>query len=578
MKDKRIKAYLGFDIGSISTKAVVIDEKNHILAQTYLWTQGNPIDATKRVLKEIESQIKDKNISIVGVGTTGSARELVGVVLNADLVKNEITAHAIGTLEFHPDVKTIFEIGGQDSKIIILDQGIVVDYAMNTLCAAGTGSFLSAQARRLNIPVEEFGNYAIKSSNPTKIAGRCTVFAESDLVHKAQMGFPKEDIIAGLCNAIVNNYLNNVGKGKNISSPIVFQGGVSKNIGVIQSFEKITGQKILVDELGHLMGAIGIAILVREQGKEKEFDFNIQDIEFKTTSIECGGCANNCEVICILKGGKLIDSWGNRCEAGKERAKVKLEKKINNIFNTTIDSVKTIAKNTIEVILKRPKDFSFQAGQYIFITLPSIKHLGVKESTRAMTIASSPDENKLSLIMRISNSLFKQIVKSLSSGDRVEIEGAYGKDILLDESKKPVVFIAGGVGITPFLSIISEQKRKNWSKKITLFYSNKNTEEAIFLKELQEINHSNFRFIPTMTRLSEKEKKNWKGETGRIDIDMIKKHIKNPNNTIYYIVGLLKMVYSLYNILVNNLNIKKENIKIELFSAKNDCEGNDCFC
>jgi predicted CoA-substrate-specific enzyme activase len=567
MRDKKTKAYLGFDIGSISTKAVVIDKENNILAQTYLWTKGNPIDATKRVLKEIESQLKGKNISIVGVGTTGSARELIGVMLNANLVKNEITAHAIGTLEFHPDVKTIFEIGGQDSKIIILNQGIVVDYAMNTLCAAGTGSFLSAQARRLDIPVEEFGNYAIKSQNPTKIAGRCTVFAESDLVHKAQMGFPKEDIIAGLCNAIVNNYLNNVGKGKNIETPIVFQGGVSKNVGVVQSFENIIGSKILVDELGHLMGAIGVAILAREQGKEKEFNFNIQDIEFKTISIECGGCANNCEVICVLRNGKLIDSWGNRCEAGKERAKSKLEEK-DNIFHTNIKSVNIIAKNTIEVILEKPENFSFQAGQYIFITLPQIKHLGVKESTRAMTIASSPNENKLSLIMRISNSLFKREIESLMVGDKVEIQGAFGKDILIDNSEKPVVFFAGGVGITPFLSIIQQEQEKNWSKKITLFYTNKNKEETIFFKELQKIKNDNFKFIPTMTRLSEKEKENWQGETGRIDIDMIKKYIKNPDNILYYIVGLPQMVHSISNILTNELKIKKENIRIELFAVE----------
>ena len=210
MKQNPIKTYLGFDIGSISTKAVLIDDDNKIYAYSYLWTEGNPIGVTKKVLEQIKNGVEDKNISIVGVGTTGSARELIGAILEADIVKNEITAHAMGVLVFHPEVKTVFEIGGQDSKIIIIDHGIVVDYAMNTLCAAGTGSFLSAQARRLNIPVEEFGSYALRSKNAAKIAGRCTVFAESDLVHKAQTGYTKEDLIAGLCHSIVNNYLNNV--------------------------------------------------------------------------------------------------------------------------------------------------------------------------------------------------------------------------------------------------------------------------------------------------------------------------------------------------------------------------------
>lgn len=745
-----MKAYLGFDIGSISTKAVVIDDNNKIYAQSYLWTEGDPISASKRVLEEIKKQIGNIPIEIMAIGTTGSARELIGAVLEATIVKNEITSHAIGTLAFHPEAKTIFEIGGQDSKIIILENGIVVDYAMNTLClskntkittnpdynqtpikeikigqkvlthkgefkkvkqvferdyqgemikikmtnlkkleitpehpvfgikrnnikcyqnfarnniaickpakerkceryckkyedfswqpefipakefkkgdfiavpapsnieniksinysqvkenceagsrlkktitefpfnpgllrllgyylaegsicynysrrnrkikyprgislvfnikeenyaeeiskiisknfgnvsvkitkipahktltleihsrclaefikylcgsysdkkklskellnlnpklqkeiligffrgdgqlrkrpkslsgldnkignrytattvseslashlywlllrneikctitkscsktkgnkyayflsihgkeinklesealinpiknsdksfiysnwllepikgiekynfkgkvynfevednnsyvanfltvhncAAGTGSFLSSQARRLNIPVEEFGKYALLSNSPTKIAGRCTVFAESDLVHKAQMGHPKQDIIAGLCDSIVHNYLNNVGKGKNILSPVVFQGGVSKNIGVIKSFEKITGHKVIVDEIGHLMGAVGVAILARNKHKKEEniedkiFNFEVKDIDFKTVGIECGNCPNNCEVVCILKDGKFLDGWGNRCPFGREKAKKEFEK------------------------------------------------------------------------------------------------------------------------------------------------------------------------------------------------------------------------------------------------------------
>lgn len=317
------KAYLGVDVGSISTKAAVIDGDQQILAQDYLWTEGNPIGAVKRLLASIEAQLAP-DVTIVGVGTTGSARELIGSVLQATIVKNEITAHAVGTLLYHPDVRTIFEIGGQDSKIIILDQGIVVDYAMNTLCAAGTGSFLSSQARRLNIPVEEFGAYALQSTNPTKIAGRCTVFAESDLVHKAQMGYPTPDIIAGLCNSIVLNYLNNVGKGKNIQPPVVFQGGVSKNIGVVKAFERITGHAIMVDPLGHLMGAIGVARLARAKEQGQPFSFAIKEVEFKTVGVECGGCPNNCEIVCVLQEGCFLDAWGNRCPTGIARAKSSL--------------------------------------------------------------------------------------------------------------------------------------------------------------------------------------------------------------------------------------------------------------
>ena len=310
------KAYLGIDIGSISTKAVVIDGDNNILASSYLYTEGNPIDATKRVVRELKNKFNRNEYKVVGVGTTGSARRLIGTILGANTVKNEITAHAIGTTSVYPDVRTIFEIGGQDSKIIILDNGIVTDYAMNTLCAAGTGSFLSSQAKRLGIPIEDFGKIALTSNNPTKIAARCTVFAESDLVHKSQIGHKKEDIIAGLCYAVVNNYLNNVGKGKKIKSPIVFQGGVSKNIGVVKAFEEVVGKNIKVDVNSHLMGALGVAILSKKE-QEVDFSFDIEDIVFETRGFECKGCSNNCEVIRVMRNKEIIDSWGNRCPRGE---------------------------------------------------------------------------------------------------------------------------------------------------------------------------------------------------------------------------------------------------------------------
>ena len=309
------KVYLGIDIGSISTKGVIIDKKNNIIVSTYLWTRGNPLKAVKEVLVNIKKQLP-KNYKVVGVGTTGSARKLIGTMLGANIIKNEITAHAIGTLSKYPDIRTIIEIGGQDSKIILLKNQVVIDYAMNTLCAAGTGAFLSSQAERLDIPVEEFGSIALTSNNPTPIAARCTVFAESDLVHKAQMGHKKEDIVAGLCKSVALNYLNNVGKGKKILSPIIFQGGVSKNIGVVKAFEKILNEKIITDKDGHLMGALGVAILSKNE-PEINFSFDIIEKSFETSSINCSGCPNNCEIICIKKEKKLLDFWGNQCEKGK---------------------------------------------------------------------------------------------------------------------------------------------------------------------------------------------------------------------------------------------------------------------
>lgn len=307
--------YLGIDVGSISSKCVVIDEEFNIITSSYIETNGNPIAAVKQLLNNIVNDIP-QNAHIMGVGTTGSARNLVGKMLDANVIKNEITAHAIGSMNVLPDVKTILEIGGQDSKIIIIRDGIVIDYAMNTLCAAGTGSFLSSQAKRLNIDVKKMGDIALKSKNPSKIAARCTVFAESDLVHKLQIGHRKEDIIAGLCESVVNNYLNNVAKGKKIEPPIMFQGGVSKNIGVVKSFEKSLNHDIVVDPNGHLMGALGMAILAKKAPIKKEFSFDINKSDFETIGTECMKCPNNCEIILFKKDGDIIDSWGNRCPRG----------------------------------------------------------------------------------------------------------------------------------------------------------------------------------------------------------------------------------------------------------------------
>jgi predicted CoA-substrate-specific enzyme activase len=306
------ECYLGIDIGSISTKGVLIDKDYNVLASCYIWTEGNPTKAVKILLSNLKEKI-DNNYILKGIGTTGSARKLIGLMLDATVIKNEITAHAVGTLSRHSDVRTILEIGGQDSKIIFLQNGVIVDYSMNTLCAAGTGAFLSSQAKRLGVDIEDFGTIALSSKNPVKIAARCTVFAESDLIHKAQAGYSKEDIIAGLSKSIVLNYLNNVAKGKKIKGPIVFQGGVSKNKGVLKYFEELLGEKVIVDSDGHLMGAIGVAILASKSETKRNYSWNMKDILFETKGSECRGCSNNCELLKIYKDKKLVDTWGSRC-------------------------------------------------------------------------------------------------------------------------------------------------------------------------------------------------------------------------------------------------------------------------
>jgi len=309
-----MKTYLGIDVGSVSTNLVLIDENNHVLFSLYIRTEGDPITAVKKGLKSLKEKMS-VDTEIAGVGTTGSARHLSGVIAGADLIKNEISTHAKAASFLVPGVRTVLEIGGQDSKIIILEDGVAVDFAMNLICAAGTGAFLDAQSFRLKIPIEEFGNLAVKSKNPTNIGSRCTVFAESDMIHKQQIGHKVEDIVAGLCQGMARNFLNNVAKGKNIQPKIIFQGGVSENIGMIKAFESALNTEIIIPEYNTVMGAFGVALLVKEQNPEKTnfSGFEIIDKEIKCTSFQCKGCPNQCEVIEARIEGKVVARWGDRC-------------------------------------------------------------------------------------------------------------------------------------------------------------------------------------------------------------------------------------------------------------------------
>jgi predicted CoA-substrate-specific enzyme activase len=311
-----MRGYLGVDVGSVSTKLVVVDDCLNILASIYTSTAGKPIETVQECLNVIKSDL-GRDVDICGVGVTGSGREVTSVIVGADIVKNEITAHAIAASNKMPGVNTIIEIGGQDSKIIILRDGIVVDFAMNTVCAAGTGSFLDHQASRLGIPIEDFGALALKCENPVRIAGRCSVFAESDMIHKQQLGHSTENIIAGLCEALVRNYLNNVGKGKEIKPPVIFQGGVAANVGIKAAFEKALGFEVIIPEHFMVMGAIGVAILARDYGqrygKTKFKGFDASRFHYQAKSFECRTCSNLCEVIQIYQDGELVARWGGRC-------------------------------------------------------------------------------------------------------------------------------------------------------------------------------------------------------------------------------------------------------------------------
>ncbi len=313
-----MEAYLGIDVGSVTTKLAVLDDGDELVCHLYLLTQGKPIEMVQQGLRQIKKQLPP-DAEIGGVATTGSARYLAGVIVGADLVKNEITSHAVGALHYFPQGQTIIEIGGQDSKIIIVRDGIVTDFGMNTVCAAGTGSFLDHQALRLNMSIEQFSQRSLDSTTPVRIAGRCTVFAESDMVHKQQMGHRTEDILYGLCQALVRNYLNNVGLGKDIKPPIIFQGGVAFNQGIVKALQEELDTEVIVPPHHEVMGAIGAALLVHEemissQNRSQFKGFGISEIKYHTSSFECQACPNLCEIAQLAIDGQVLARWGGRCD------------------------------------------------------------------------------------------------------------------------------------------------------------------------------------------------------------------------------------------------------------------------
>ncbi|MCB0800777.1 MAG: hypothetical protein KDB91_09760, partial [Bacteroidales bacterium] len=261
---EKLPVYLGVDVGSLSTNVVLIDAEHNVVARRYLPTAGKPLEAIQRGMSEIYDEVGEE-VEVIGAGTTGSGRYLTGDFIGADTIRNEITAQATAAIDYDPTVDTIFEIGGQDSKYISIENGVVVDFEMNKVCAAGTGSFLEEQAEKLNISiVDDFGSMALKSASPVKLGDRCTVFMESDLNSFMQKGARNDNLVGGLAYSIVYNYLQKVVADRRIGNKIFFQGGVTNNKAVVAAFEQVLGKKIIIPPHFDVTGAIGAAILAQQ--------------------------------------------------------------------------------------------------------------------------------------------------------------------------------------------------------------------------------------------------------------------------------------------------------------------------
>ena len=328
-----VDAYMGIDIGSVSTNLVVIDTQGRVIKEIYTKTDARPVEVVSKGLTDIWSEIGTR-INLLGVGTTGSGRELIGELCGADIITDEITAHKTGadfiSRKIDREVDTIFEIGGQDSKFISLQDGIVVDFAMNEACAAGTGSFLEEQAEKLGINIiDEFARLALSSSAPIKLGERCTVFMERDVMAYQQRGARREDLVAGLAFSIATNYLNRLVRERTVGDCIFFQGGTAYNDAVAAAFSQILGKDIIVPPHNGVMGALGMALLARERmqrtGEPTSFrGWDLGQVDYTVVDFVCKGCSNECDVRQFtIEGQKTY--WGDKC-SDRYRKPAKVDK------------------------------------------------------------------------------------------------------------------------------------------------------------------------------------------------------------------------------------------------------------
>jgi len=321
-KSGTIEAYLGIDIGSVSTKFVLMDRRGDVIKQIYTRTNARPIDTVKAGLSAIDKDLGAR-VHILGAGTTGSGRELIGELIGADAIHDEITAHKTGALHIsrrflQKNLDTVFDIGGQDSKFITVQDGIVVDFTMNNACAAGTGSFLEEQGEKLAISIEkQFARMALRSKKPLRLGERCTVFVEKDVQSYLQKGAAREDIAAGLAYSVAINYLNRVVRGRRIGDVIYFQGGTAYNDAVAAALSTLLDKEIVVPPYNGVIGALGAALLARDKmarcrSKSTFRGFDINKVNYSLRHFTCKGCSNYCSINqCTVAGQKTY--WGNKC-------------------------------------------------------------------------------------------------------------------------------------------------------------------------------------------------------------------------------------------------------------------------
>jgi predicted CoA-substrate-specific enzyme activase len=315
-RNQSVNVYVGIDVGSVSAKIVLIDEGRNIVFKYYTTTEGEPIEAVKECFRQVKDNYP-RGVNVKGVGVTGSGRDYIANYVKADVVKNEITAQTKGTTMLVPDVNNIIEIGGQDSKFIRIQNGVIVDFVMNKTCAAGTGSFLAEQADRFKNELDKFSEMAFGSKKPLDMGTRCTVFMETDCIHYQQMGHEKEDILAGLSYSIAKNYIEKVAGNQPIEGKVVIQGGIAFNRSVVAAFGNLLGTNIMIAPHHEVTGALGIAYLAEQEmskGRKTQFvGFDIENRILQKKVIECKECANVCSLVFVKYNDDNQSIYGGIC-------------------------------------------------------------------------------------------------------------------------------------------------------------------------------------------------------------------------------------------------------------------------
>jgi predicted CoA-substrate-specific enzyme activase len=302
--------YLGIDIGSTSTKALLMNRTREIAGGLYTRTKGAPIEAVASILGLARKIFGLEAVPILGTGTTGSGRRLIKEVFDADFDINEITAHAKAAVFLDPEADTIIEIGGQDSKFTRIQDGEVYYSTMNYVCAAGTGSFIEEQAKRLGVPLADFSDLSLGASSPFT-SDRCTVYMERDLSELVGEGWDKKALAAAVLNSVRDNYLAKVVNRSPLGDRIVFQGATARNEGLVAAFERLLDKPIYVSPYCHLTGALGAALLAEERGLEGSDAVLSVEIEGIEEEI-CTRCANRCLLTVFSRGGSKT-GWGMKC-------------------------------------------------------------------------------------------------------------------------------------------------------------------------------------------------------------------------------------------------------------------------